>query len=103
MGAPEAYIEHYLKEQCKRAGLFCWKMTCASTAGVPDRMIGGNGKLCFIEVKRPGGKPRKLQTARINQLKDAGAYAGSLDTREAVDELIQWMTSSKKTPPYWLI
>ena len=49
------------------------KFVCPGLDGVPDRIVLlPNGKLAFIELKRPGGKMRKLQEKRKAQFEALG-------------------------------
>lgn len=48
------------------------KIIKLSKAGYPDLLCLKDGKIMFIEVKRPEGKLSELQKVRIEQLKDKG-------------------------------
>lgn len=48
------------------------KILLCNKGGFPDLMLLKDGKASFVEVKRPGGKPRPLQEYRIGQLREAG-------------------------------
>ena len=89
MGKPEAYVEAYLVKQAKRYGAFETKYTASGTAGVPDRVVILNGYTVFVETKRPGGVPRKLQDVMMNDIRKHGGYAFAIDTREGIDKLFR--------------
>lgn len=65
----------------------CLKFVSGIT-GVPDRIVVLNGHTVFVELKAPGGKPRPLQTARIAQLRAAGAQVHVVDTEEGAAALV---------------
>lgn len=47
--------------------------------GIPDLLLLKDGTARFIEVKRPGKKPRPLQEKRIAQLRAIGFQVEVLD------------------------
>lgn len=63
-------IEKYLVRQIKSIGALCYKFTSPGTRGVPDRIILYRGNVFFIELKRPGGKPRKDQLKIMGKFKE---------------------------------
>jgi len=64
----EREIESFLRESINKIGGRCLKWVSPGTAGVPDRIVLYNGKVYFIEVKRPGGTLSKLQQQFGNYL-----------------------------------
>lgn len=83
----ERDIEKYLKKEVESHGGLLIKQT--SISGIPDRIIVAPiGITCWVELKRPGEKPRKLQEHWINKLKSLGHEAVYLDSKEGVDKLI---------------
>ena len=84
----EKSIESYLKEQVEKLGGKCYKFESPGTAGMPDRIVVYKGCVVFIETKRPGAKPRKLQQERIKELIAQHVPAFSIDTKDKVDNLI---------------
>lgn len=102
MGAPEAKIEKYLLDECKKQDYMCLKFVSPSLAGVPDRVIIAKDKrtekqlVCFVETKAPGEKPRKLQEAVIADMKEHGAIVFVADTQELVDRIIAWIREALK-------
>ena len=91
----ERDVEKYLVRRVKDEGGLCWKFI-SSVGGVPDRLvILPMGKIAFIEVKRPGCLPRKLQVKRILQLSRLGFFATWVDCRERVDEVIDEICAKK--------
>lgn len=88
MGKPEGTIEDYLVTQAEKNGFMCPKFVSPGLNGVPDRILIGYGHTLFIEVKRPNGKPRKLQEKVIERLRNHGAKVFVIDTKQDVDELL---------------
>lgn len=68
MGKPEGEIENYLGKLCKYNDILYYKFTAPSILGVPDRILLGNNKTVFVELKRPGGKPRASQQAIFKRM-----------------------------------
>ena len=60
----ESSVEAALVAACRKRGWMAPKWTSPGTLGVPDRIIlADRGRVFFVEVKRPGGKPRPSQIA----------------------------------------
>lgn len=68
----ESAIQHRIIKRYEAAGYIVVKINLCSKPGFPDLILLKDGKTLFIEVKRPGGKPRPLQQYRINELRKAG-------------------------------
>lgn len=84
-------VETYLYKQAKKHDILCYKFTAPSTAGVPDRILIGNNKTVFVELKRPGEKPRKLQVAIHKKMREHGATVFVADTKELVNDVIDFI------------
>ena len=84
-------VETYLYKQAKKHDILCYKFTAPSTRGVPDRILIGNGKTIFLELKRPGEKPRKLQVAIHKKMQEHGATVFVADTKELVKDVIDFI------------
>lgn len=99
----ENIIESYLIKRVKDLGGICWKFNSASVAGVPDRMIILNGVVSFLEVKRPGLKPKSHQRVAIAVLRRHGILADFADTKEKVDaflvSIMERNTLNEPIPP----
>ncbi|MCB5280565.1 hypothetical protein [Arthrobacter sp. ES1] len=85
---PEGIIEDHLLKQCKKLKFMCLKFTSPGNTGVPDRVIIGNGQTVFLELKRPGEGPRRLQEEVIAEMISHGAAVRVADTKDLVDELL---------------
>lgn len=81
----ESRVEHYLVSKITRIGGLCLKFCSTGQAGVPDRVVIYDGRVVFVELKRPGEEPRALQKAVAKKLRKAGGYVYCLSTLEQVD------------------
>lgn len=76
------------------AGGKAYKFTSPGNAGVPDRMvILPGGRVGFIELKRPGEEPRKLQRVRQAELEKLGCYVAVVDSAERAEAVISEMAA----------
>lgn len=76
----ESELEARIRNYARNKGCLCWKFTSPGNPGVPDRIIiSPNGAVLFMEIKRPGEKPRPLQQYRINELTRHNARACYVD------------------------
>ena len=89
----ENQVEQYLIKKVSALGGKAWKFVSPGNAGVPDRLITYNSKAFFVEVKRPGGKPRALQKATVAQIRATGMKVYCISTKAQVDELTSLMRS----------
>lgn len=89
----EAHLQAYLFQQAKMRQIFCRKMQAAGRRGFPDVMLI-NDRVVFVELKSPSGTGRlsALQDREIMRLRHAGADVRIIDTKEAVDDLIEELT-----------
>lgn len=86
----EREVELYLRNLVKRSGGKAYKFESPGNDGVPDRLVVFPGnRIYFIELKRPGGKPRPLQVKKINELKSFGCKVGVIDSKEKVDSFVR--------------
>ena len=86
----EKQIEQKLVKAVKAEGGMCPKLVSPGTDGMPDRMVLlPKAHIGFVEVKRPGAKPRPLQERRHNQLRDLGFLVLVLDDPEKIPEIIK--------------
>ena len=86
---PEATIERNVREWARGQGIICLKFVSPGTSGVPDRIfIGPDGRVCFIEFKRPGAKPTALQRHWLNKLRDNEVPAAWFYNAEEAKEFL---------------
>jgi len=94
----EADIEIYLVQQVAKIGGKAYKGNPAGQRGFVDRIcMFPGGWVVFVEVKRPGRKPRPNQRLMITKFKRLGFQAVWLDTRAKIDRLIQWQLDYQRT------
>lgn len=88
----ERDLEKYLRDGVKRLKGKYLKQTGES--GIPDRLILlPGGVSCFVELKREGCKPRKLQLIQIRKLQWLGQRAEYVDTKAQADALLKRLTA----------
>lgn len=86
----ESDIEAYLRERVRAMGGWALKFISPGAAGVPDRLVClPHGRVVFVELKRPGERPRPLQAWTIERLRALGFEVRVIDSIEAVDVLVR--------------
>ncbi len=91
----EREIERKLVSAVKSRGGICPKFVSPGFDGMPDRVVLlPHGKFGFVEVKRPGEKPRPLQTARHRLLRKLGFLVFVLDWEEQIGGMIDEIQSA---------
>lgn len=77
----ESNIEKKAAAYAKSLGMLCFKFTCPSQAGVPDRcFISRTGAVLFLEFKAPGKKLTPIQLRMLEKLRAQGVAAGWVDS-----------------------
>ena len=77
----EKVIEHRVTEDAKKLGVRSLKLELKHDVGWPDRLyLIPGGVPLFIEFKRAGKRPSRLQYHRLSQLKDLGYNAEWADS-----------------------
>lgn len=99
----ESAVEDHLVHRCAELGLLCLKTVALARRGLPDRtVIGhdahGDAVVLFVELKRPGEKPRPSQVHMIATLREHGAHAVVADSTAAVDALLADYITDPATP-----
>lgn len=91
----EREIERKLVSVVKSRGGICPKFVSPGFDGMPDRVVLlPHGKIGFVEVKRPGEKPRPLQIARHRLLRKLGFLVFVLDGEEQIGGMIDEIQSA---------
>lgn len=85
----ERNVEAYLVKQIKAIGGKAIKMLPTFEAGVPDRCVLYNGRTVFVELKKPGERPRPLQVNFMAELRKMNHETRVIDSYEGVNELIK--------------
>lgn len=84
----EKEVEAHLVKRVKERGGIPYKFTSPARRSVPDRIcVMPLGRVLFVELKRPGGKPTPQQDREHQRLRALGAVVLVLDTKQAVDEV----------------
>lgn len=94
----EKQIEQTLALNICRIGGVCLKFISPGNAGVPDRIIIHEGRVMFVELKRPGGEPRPLQVAVAKRMKDAGAFVYCISSKEQVHRFVDDLMTTGRYP-----
>ena len=85
----EKDIESYGVRKMKQADILFYKFVSPSRNGVPDRIAMANGRVVFVELKRPGGKPRGQQIKVHETMRAHGMDVRVIDSKEGIDALIK--------------
>lgn len=84
----EREIEKRLVKKVKRLGGTAYKFVSPENDGMPDRLVvWPNLGAVFVEVKRPGEKPRALQYAQMRKLRALGQVVLWLDSVDEIEQL----------------
>ena len=82
----ERSIERYFVTAARGLGCLVYKL---HDRGVPDRLvIAPDRSIAFVELKRPGGKPRAEQSYYHKMLRARGLKVYVVDSRDAVIETL---------------
>ena len=85
----EKELEQMLVTAVKNHDGICPKLVSPGYDGMPDRMVLlKGGRMGFVEVKRPGEKPRPLQESRHRMLRELGFKVYVLDSMEKIGGII---------------
>ena len=91
----ESTIEKKAKEYTEQQGGHFIKFA-AGLAGFPDRIVlFASGRIGFLELKRPGERPEKLQTYWLTVLDRLGFAAGWADSVESAKSFIDQVQRNK--------
>ncbi len=92
----EKYVEQRLVKAVKAVEGICPKLLSPGMDGMPDRMVLlPGGRIGFVEVKAPVGKPRKLQLLRHQILRSLGFKVFILDGAEQIPGILDEIGETK--------
>lgn len=92
----EKQIESRLVRKCVKSGIYQIKNTGGN--GLPDRLLIYSGLHWFVELKRTGKKPTKIQQSVAKRLRKAGSIVMLADSYEDVDLIIESILGLKAPP-----
>ena len=85
----EKNIEKKLRDEVNKIKGIAYKFTSPGNSGVPDRLVLlPNGRIYFVELKRPGKDSSKLQRMQIARIRALGFDVRVIDTMQKVEEFI---------------
>lgn len=90
----ESNVEARLVKYAKSKGILTYKFSSPSNRGVPDRVFIYRGAILFLELKRPGCKPTKLQLHHLKQIRDQSVPATWCDNYDTGVKLLDALRAS---------
>ena len=85
----ERDLERYFSAQCKKHKLLTLKLHVRFARGWPDRIVAlPNGKVIWVELKRPGGKTSALQDKVHHELRKLKHNVFVVDSKEGIDYVL---------------
>ena len=91
----ERELEKEVTNYARKVGILSFKFTSPGRRGVPDRILIGPGGTVFLELKREGEKPTKLQRHYIDAINDSGGTALWADNFGACKDIIDGLRREK--------
>lgn len=93
----ERDIEKFLVQEVRKKHGKAFKFVSPASAGVPDRIIIlPGGVTCFVELKRPGGKPRPVQRFCLLYLYHKGHRVAVVDNKNTARALVRRLCRLKE-------
>lgn len=91
----EREIESALVASVRKKHGLALKLISPGFDGVPDRLIlFSDGRVGFIELKKPGQKMRPLQEKRKRQLEGLGFLVFCVDSKDQIEEVLHAIQST---------
>ena len=85
----EKEIESKLVREARKRGCIPVKLLSASYNGLPDRVIfAPDERVAFVELKRPGQRPKPLQIHRHKQLRALGYRVYVVDDKDQIGGML---------------
>lgn len=93
----EREIEQKLKKETEKHRGMCFKFL-SSVSGVPDRiLLLPGGLVIFVELKKEGEKPRKLQEVQMRKIRELGFRVRVVDSEQGIQELMREIEAEWKS------
>lgn len=96
---PEGEIVRYIKKRVHALGGEVRKVSWEGRIGAPDLMVLLPGVHFWIEVKRPGEKPRPAQLREHDKMRSAGCLVYIADSIPAVNMVISARSENAEIQP----
>ena len=85
----EKTLERKLVQAVKARGGLAPKLVCPGFDGMPDRLLLlPFGRIAFVEVKRPGMRPRRLQIHIHEMLRRLGFLVYVIDDERQIEGVL---------------
>lgn len=84
----ESVIQRKTIKRLEASGWLVVKLIQTTMNGITDLVALKNGEAVFIEIKRPGERPTRLQVYVHNRLRDAGFKVLIITNENQVDALL---------------
>ena len=85
----ERDLEGYFARQCKKKGLMTLKLNVRFSRGWPDRIVVlKDGKVMWVELKKPGAKLSPLQVKVHFELNKWNQEVYVIDSKEGIDNVL---------------
>jgi len=91
----ESAVEGETTDYAKACGCLCLKLNVSGQIGWPDRLYIYKGRMLFIEFKRMGEKPRKIQEYRHAKIREHGFNVAVVDHVEQGYATINLLTDGR--------
>jgi len=93
----EKAVCHYASKQ----NWLVYKFSSPAHASVPDRMFIRNGRVFFVEFKRPGQRATAKQLREIRRLLNQGIPTYVCDDIEMGQEIIDYQSEGRPSADTW--
>lgn len=84
----EADIEEKVVEHALSLGALHLKLNVRGRTGWPDQMFLHNGKVLFLELKRPGEEPTKIQAHTHSLIRQQGGWVEWTDNLDEAKRIL---------------
>ena len=87
----ESDIENTLRTRVEELDGLYYKFVSPQHNGVPDRIVICRGGVYFVELKRPGEKPRLLQQRVHLMMRRRGAHVITISSFEEIELFFNYL------------